>query len=89
MVYTSHFTEIAIKEISLRVAAEITGLERMFNSLQPERKRQFLPCLPCICNILPFYPSFKAYCLYYLWQTGICEMVCNLYPLDISLQCED
>lgn len=47
--YTSHFKtyspETAIKEISLRVAAEITGLQRMFNSLQPQEEKNMSPLL--------------------------------------------
>ncbi len=71
MDYTSHFKtyspETAIKEISLRVAAEITGLQRMFNSLQSQRKRSCLPCRGT-CNGLGFHTFYKATCLYCLWQ---------------------
>lgn len=44
---TSHFktysAEIAIKDINLRVAAEITGLQKIFNSLEPQKKRKNNP----------------------------------------------
>lgn len=71
MNYTSHFkthsAEIAIREISLREAAEISGLQRMLNSQQPQRKR---PCLPCCgtCNGFKFHPFYKTSSLYCLRQ---------------------
>lgn len=51
---TSHFktysAEIAIKVISLRVAAEITGLQRILNSLEPQKKKNKKTIPPC-CGI--------------------------------------